>query len=200
MALDEQSLQLDFRADVTTTGLRVSYTLLNRTGITIGVFNRIMTVGADGTRNFLPENVYVQWENSQLHLRKMALPPPEGLEMTVRLLPHATRLEANATEHEEFVLALPVKVNHPYQRALLAGANPKAEIVAAEPRATKDIVFSLGVFPCDQPNLLQPVSAFPGVYRISNPGYADSHQLVVTRQTALQTPITVLDYRAIPRH
>ena len=64
MALDEHRLQLDFRADVTATGLRVSYTLLNRTGITIGVFNRIMTVAADGTRNFLPENVYVQWENS----------------------------------------------------------------------------------------------------------------------------------------
>src|SRR5205085_7161155 len=97
--LNEYTLRLEFKAETTVSGLRVSYFLITDSQTAVGVFNRLMAVASDGTRNFSPENIYIELENSELHLRKMALTPPEGLQMTVRPLPHESRLENKSFQH-----------------------------------------------------------------------------------------------------
>jgi hypothetical protein len=179
--------------------IRLSYALKNGSGATVGLFNRIQGVHLDGRLNLSADVVYVDFVDGVLELAKRVLPVPEGLKVSERLMPHVTRLEAGQEFKEELVVPVPVAVNQPYRRALLAGKNPGADVVADKPVGAHTVLFSLGVFPIPAEMRLMPVSpAYPKIFHVWPPGPALSGQVVLTHRASLAAPVAVHDYRVVP--
>ena len=103
------------------------------------------------------------------------------------------RRAAKADAGEEVRLPVPVRVCHPYARALMAGANPGADVNPEVPRGVRAVEVTLGAFPVTPEVTLIPVSpAFPTTFRPWPPGHV--RQVLLTRRVALPTEVVVLDY------
>jgi hypothetical protein len=180
--------------------VRVAYSLRNSSGGDVGAFNRLIVVGLDGTLRFPADAVYVDLEETTIHLRKMVLPIPAGLRMAEREAPYVSRLANGEVFREEFFVPAPITVSNPLRRAALAGASPGAEIVADNPRKAQSVTFSVGVFRAGSDVKFIPVSpAHPGVFRVWPPGPAVDRQTILTDTFRLGEPLTVMDYRAVAR-
>jgi hypothetical protein len=177
--------------------IRLSYAVKNGSGAPIGLFNRIKGDYLDGRANLSPDVVYVDYLDGVLDLTKRVLPIPDGLKVSERLKPCVTRLEAGQEFKEEVVVPVPVEVTQPYRRALLAGKNSGADVLADKPVQAQAVLFSLGVFPITAEMRFMPVSpAYPGIFWA--PSQASAEQVVLTHRTKLAAPLTVLDYRVVP--
>jgi len=180
--------------------LAVTYTVGNHGAIDVGVFNRIESAEPNGAMKYPSNLVYVDLEDSTLRVRKMVLPIPFGLTMTVRPVPYVTRVGPQQSFTEEFSLEAPIAAYDPLTRAALAGANPGADVVANRPEQARRLIFSVGVFRSDPGFRFIPVShQDPDIYRVWPPGPPVDRQQVLSKEFVLATPITVLDYRAVPR-
>lgn len=182
------------KASITGGVLEVTYTIDNRTAGELGAFNRIKSVRIDGTLDWSPDNVYVDLEGDTLNLRKMALPIPPNLSISAYTPPKCSRIPAGATFTETVRAAIPVRVCHPFKRALLHGT-----VVPDAPAKAKKAAFHLGVFPAgDGVRLVAENPAFPDVMTAVPPDPALAGQQVVTSEFLLDPPLDVLDYRVVP--
>jgi hypothetical protein len=158
-----------------------------------GLFARIKETFPDGSLKLSPDTAYVDLADGVLRVGKYILPVPEGLRVAERHAPLAVRVPAGAEWAEEIRLPIPVRVCQPYRRALLAAANPGADVNPDEPHAVMKVEVTLGAFPVDSHVNLIPVSpAFPTVFRVWPPGAI--HQVLLTRQVATPAEVLVLDY------
>jgi len=195
-----EGLTMELSVAVNDNSLEIEYWLHNASGASFGVYDRIMSIGIDDSPRFLPENVYVDFEDPVLHLRKMAIPIPEGLAMSEVVPPLVSILDKGAEVHEKFTLPVPVAVCNPYKRAMLAGAAPDAAIIANKPASASSIQLSLGVFNAHEiqnVHLLPFSPAYPTVFRVWPPGPPIDHQIILAKKIDLHTPIAVGDYAAI---
>ena len=181
-------------------GLRVAYVVQNTADVDMGTFNRLEVTSQEGIPTIQPENAYIDLEGTTLRIQKMVLLIPKDLTMTARPVPHVTRLPPGQTFKEEFLLRHPIRVYNPLQRAQLAAASPRATIVADDSKQANSVAFYLGVFRTIPGTKFIPVSdELPDVYRVWPPGPAVDNQVVLVETVNLTAPITVLDYRAVPR-
>jgi hypothetical protein len=179
--------------------IRLAYAVKNGSGTPVGLFNRIQTIHLDGRLNLSPDLVYVDIVDGVLELAKRVLPVPDDLMVTERRLPHVTRLEAGQQFQEELVVPVPVAVNQPYRRALLAAENRGGDVVADMPVQAHTVLFSVGVFPITAEMRLRHVSpSYPRAFFVWPPGPAVQGQVVLTQRVKLAAPLAVYDYRVVP--
>ena len=177
--------------------LVVSYRLSNRGPGEVGVFNRLATSGLDGLAVYLSDNVYVEVEDEKLVVKKIALPLPEGVQVTVQPIPDVTRLPAGHTLSERITLPLPARVNHPFRLISLLSASPGSSIVADQAVTVDTLQIQVGVFDAQELNFLPASPAAPDAFRVWPPGLAFDRQIVFSCEARLRTPIVVLDYRVV---
>ena len=183
------------RVKIEASELKVFYTIKNRTGDDLGIFNCIATTNLDGTINYSPNNVYVDLENSILLVRKMILPIPEGLNVAERMVPFVTVVRDGEEFNEAFSVAIPVKVCNPYKRALIAAKSPGAEVVPIEKKMATSIQVCIGVCSLGSDIKIYPVSrVYNDIFRIWPPGVCIDRQVVLSKKFDLEKPILVLDY------
>ncbi len=172
------------------TTLAVVYRIHNDGQDDVGVFNRLQTIALDGGLNFLTSSVFRELEGDSLLLSKCALPIPDGLRMSSYNAPHASRLAANSTLEERFVLPLPLEVRQPFRRALLDG-----QVKPAKAASARRIQLRIGVFPLSGDcRLLAEHPAFPEVMVTFPPGVAVERQQILAVTCELDEGIEVLDY------
>ena len=180
--------------------LTVSYTIANGGDNEVGVFNRIESPQPNHPLTFPPNLVYVDREGSVVEMKKVVLPIPSGLTMTMRPVPYLTRISPHRSLTEEFSVDLPISAYNPVKRADLAGNNPTADVTASNPEPVSKVVVSIGVFKSDASVKFISVSPdYPDVYRVWPPGPPIDRQLVLSKEFVLARPVTVLDYRAVSR-
>lgn len=174
--------------------IQISYTIHNGGVHDVGIFNRIQRVHPDGTISFDADTAYVELSGGVLFVSKMALPIPPGLNMAAYVPPHASRVAAGSAFTETISLLLPIKVMHPFRRAMLKG-----QVVADVPASATAVEFRVGAFPCDeQCRLVADNPAHPEALAVSPPGPAVARQELLSQRFSLREPIVVLDYRAVP--
>lgn len=187
---------------VTTRDLMVSYTVRNDTSTEVVLFNRIRAINLDDTLNLSPQNVYVDLDDSVLHLQKRVLPVPENLAMGERVVPFITRVAQGVEFKEQLSLGVPVRVCNPIRRAVLQGSSPESEIVPTKPETANAVRFSVGGFRVD-PSLqvhFHPVSSEdPGVFRTWPPIPSDDYLFLLSHSVALGRPVEALQYTAVAR-
>ena len=91
-AVRAPEVSLDVTVGVETGRLSVHYRVVNTSRSAIGLFNRLEQGGTSRDSQFPPDLVYVELDGETLHLLKMALPVPTGLQVTVRPLPMVSRV------------------------------------------------------------------------------------------------------------
>src|SRR5262249_33729181 len=149
--------------------------------------------------NLSPHLVYVDFEDGVLELAKRVLPLPDDLMVTGRRLPHVTRLEAGQEFQEALVVPVPVAVNQPYRRGLLASKNPGGDVVADKPGQAHTAVPCLEVFSIAAELKPPPVPpAYPQTFRLGPPAPAVAGQVVLTHRAKLAASLAVHDYRVVP--
>jgi hypothetical protein len=180
--------------------LRVGYRIRNEGPGDVGLFNRLPTKRLDGTLHFGAENVYIDVESGAepvLHLRKMALPVPEGLAVAVRETPFITPLAEGQEFVEDFALHVPVAACNPLREAQLVGATA-GPVAADAPVDVQAVVMSIGVFAIAPSWRLIPATPLHSdIVRIWPPGPPVDGQWVVMQRMALDEPLPTLDYRAL---
>jgi hypothetical protein len=184
-----------FDCKVTHTGsaLEVTYVIENRTDADLGVFNRLRALRPDGTTDFSPDIVYADLEADAIHLRKMALPIPKGLQVGAYVPPNASKIGAGDLLKETFTVPIPIRVCHPFKKAMVKG-----EVVADKLESAGKVVVSIGVFPLGADcRLIQEHPAFPDVLSAFPPHPALSRQVVLSQDFLLDPPLAVLDYRGV---
>ena len=195
MTSSESEIYFDSVVSHSLTELRVAYEVRNNGLGAVGLFNRIQSMKLDGTASYAVANTYINFEDGVLDLSKMVLPIPEGLNMTARIAPFITYLQAGDSYQEEFRLMLPIEVCQPMRRVSLAMSAPGAEVVANVPAQAKIVKVSVGMFRSKADWQFTAVSpAHPGVYRVWPPGPPVDTQIILTKTFQLSTPIAVLDY------
>ena len=94
---------------------------------------------------------------------------------------------------------MPVPVNSPFRRALLAASAPEGTEVFAHALGFATMVkLSIGAFVTDPAWKLIPLGVeFPNVYRVWPPGPAVDAQRVLTLSWPILPPVSVLDYAVV---
>lgn len=200
--------RVSFRCEIETTAaeIQVDYTVVNESGRTIGLFNRVQHTRLDDTLDFSPHNVYADIDGSELHLQKRVLPLPEGLSAAETIAPFVTRLENGQAFRERFLVLLPARACNPMRRAQLAGQSPGSEIVADEETGVDSIRYSLGAFVVEtSPEPGTPEVQFtpvlptrPDILRVWPPGLTVGRERLLTRERRLEESIPALQYRVVP--
>lgn len=179
--------------------LQLVYIVRNGANREIGLFNRVPEAGPGAPPTFAPDNLYTDLEQNVLHLRKMVLPMPEGLQMSGRPVPGIILLAAGAVFEEELTVVIPAVVNHPFRQALLVAKSQGGQVVTDQLRAANVVKFSVGLFLSDPAFRFEPVSSdHPDVFSVFPPGPAVDRQMILSESMNLPTTIPVLDYRVIP--
>ena len=197
-ALPELEVKLESSIKLESEGLRVAYTLHNNSGGDVGVFNCVPLNDSKGEISLATENTYTDLDGSLLQLRKMLLPLPQGFTVAVRKIPYVALMSNQQTIREEFIIPIPVVVNHPYRRAALTvGRGGGVEVVADEMSDADTVEFSVGLFKREPEMKFIPVGKeYPNVYRVAP---HTSKQVVLSHTERLRHPVPVKDYRVVPR-
>jgi hypothetical protein len=189
----KSTLALTLTAGASELWLDVAFT--NGEGVEVLLYNRLSIVSPDGSSSRVdPNAAYVELLGETLHVRKMVLPLPPGLQAAEKLSPYLSKVAPGETVRERLVFPLPVKVEQPYRRALLQSKAPPGHRVSASRAASaKALTHSLGMVTLGPGERL--IEVEPLVYRIWPPGPAADRQVVLeeTVDRAAQ-PIAVLDY------
>lgn len=175
--------------------LALDYTFTNHDAAPVCLYNRLSVVSADGSSSHVdPNAAYVELEGQSLHVRKMVLSLPPGLQAAERLTPHLCKVEPGASFHERLSFPLPVKVEQPYRLALAQSRAPSGHRVSASRAASAtELVFSLGAVLLAAGERL--IEVEPGVHRIWPPGPAVDRQVVLLQRIDCSAqPVAVLDY------
>lgn len=177
--------------------LRIQWRIRNTGSADLGLFARLPD--ADPARSYAPELFYVDIVAEVLHLRKMVLPVPPGLQMAERQPPGVTVLRAGAEERGSVVLAQPVHVWNPYRQAVMVGQAGGKRVAASLPRRIAGLAVSFGVFTMVPEERLLPLSPDrPEVFRLWPPGPAMQRQVVLTDHLALPHAAIAFDYETQP--
>jgi hypothetical protein len=177
-----------------TDALIVSYGIDNRSSMDIGAFDRQRVTRLDGTNDFSDDLVYADLEGSDLHLRKMALPLLAGLQISAYVPPNASLIPAETKRDVTFRVPVPVRMCHPFKRALLRG-----EVIADVPAEAHSVIVEIGIFICGGSCRFESEHpAFPEVLSVIPPGPALASQSVLSQRFPLDRPLPVLDYRGVP--
>ncbi|MBR0652161.1 hypothetical protein GXW78_21075 [Roseomonas terrae] len=177
--------------------LRIRWRLRNVGGVDLGVFARLPD--ADPARSYAPELFYIDVVADVLHLRKMVLPVPPGLQMAERQPPGVVILRVGAEEQGSLTLAQPVPVWNPYRHAVMVGEARGKPVAPTLPRRVTELAVSFGLF-----NLLPEEKVFPlspdrpEVVRLWPPGASMQRQVVLTDHIALPQPVVAFDYETQP--
>ncbi len=190
-----QTVQLEIQARVESRAVVVDYQLTYHGDGTIGVFDRVPSVATDGTSYLLPNTAYVDPEGHVLHLKKLVLDKPEGLQMVGQIVPGVVILHAGEVLAEQVQLPVPIPANNPNRLAAQVNAAGGKPFHTTAPFEATSVRLSLGVFRYDASEKLIELSpAFPGVYRLWPPGPSVDRQEVVSASAPLVPPVTMLDY------
>lgn len=177
--------------------LRIRWRLANLGGADLGVFARLPD--ADPARSYAPDLFYIDVAAEILHLRKMVLPVPPGLQMAERQPPGVVILRAGAAEEGSVLLSQPVRVWNPYRHALMVGQSGGKPVAATLPHRVTELALSFGLFPLMPQERLLPLSPDrPEVLRLWPPGPAMQRQFVLTDHAPLPRAVIVLDYETQP--
>ena len=177
--------------------LQVRWRLRNTGNVDLGLFARLPD--ADPARSYAPDLFYVDIVAEVLHLRKMVLPVPPGLQMAERQPPGVTILRAGTEEQGAVGLAQPVRVWNPYRQAVMVGQAGGKPVAATRPHRVVELAVSFGVFTLVPEERLMPLSPdHPEVYRLWPPGPAMQRQVVLTDHLPLPHAATALDYETQP--
>jgi len=176
------------------TGLTVNYVVRNDSAGDIGLFNRIPTIENYRETGFRPENTYIDLQGSTLLLRRMALPLPSGVNMTIRPIPYVTRVAKGQSYREELMFSEPISVDDPMRRAVLAKTSP-GRVPVPRRRQAESATLSLGIFQIDAEVRLTSVSAqYPDIYTVWPPGPPVDKQQILTKTVSFSPPLTIIDY------
>lgn len=189
------TVRLEIHARVEASAVVVDYRLTHQGEGELGVFDRLSSTAADGASHLLPETVYVDPEGHVLHLKKLVLPKPEGLQMAAQIVPGIVILRQGETLAEQIRVPVPVPANNPNRLAMLVNEAGGATFHASQPAEATAVRLSLGIFRHEgSEKLIELSPAFPGVYRIWPPGPSVARQVVVSADAPLAPPVTMLDY------
>jgi hypothetical protein len=174
--------------------LDVTYTIKNEGATALGAFNRLHATAVDGESHFSPDTVFVELDGDTLHLMKMALPIPRGLQISAYVMPHASSVPAGQSFTETFVVALPAKERHPFKRALTRG-----EVTPVKPATAKRVRVTIGVFLVGPEfRLVAEHPAYPDVLTAQPPAPARAGQVLLSQDIALNIEVPVLEYQGFP--
>ena len=109
------------------------------TSVDYGVFHRIVDFYPDGAYRLSADTAYIEVVGDTLRIEKSCLAIPKELQVAEKSLPWAVKVPAGVEWEEEIRLTLPVRVCHPYRRAILAGKNPGADVNPEEPKTIRKI-------------------------------------------------------------
>ncbi len=175
--------------------LTLEYTFENREGAPVCLYNRLSVVSPDGSSSHIDPNVaYLELEGQTLHVRKMVLALPPGLQAAERLTPLLCKVDPGASLQETLSFPLPVKVDQPYRQAWLQSKAPSGHRVTPSRAASATaLTFSLGAVVLGAGERL--IEVTPGVYRVWPPGPAVDRQVVLSETIDCSaSAIAVLDY------
>jgi hypothetical protein len=132
-----EDLNLEFEVlELTGSVLRCRYEVENVSGSELYLFNRLYhDLRDDGVFDLDPNLVYVDVENSTLHLSKRIPNLPEGVLAEALIIPCVTVLPSGGRMQETFSLSLPLQRMNPYLRHL-----------SAPVESYESVFFSLGYF------------------------------------------------------
>lgn len=120
-------------------GLRLRYRTENIWGREVYLVNRLFVSDPTGEIVLDPNRVYVTVKDGALHLAKMFVEVPEGMDVECPELPFLTMLQPGEVFAEEFDLRLPTKVAWPYEPF-------QAGVLREEVTTCEQIDFALGYF------------------------------------------------------
>jgi hypothetical protein len=175
---------------------RLGYSLQNDSAGDVAALLWIPALQPDHTTKFTPDSAYVEWDAGALHIRKLMLTPPAGMQAAERPIPFLSIIKAKQKLMQVMTLAVPTPVHHPFRQAVLGRAHGGMDIVPAEPRLANLLTLSIGIFPVASGMKVIPVQADLGIVRCWP---FPTSQQILTWQTPLAPPLAVLDYRAVPR-
>lgn len=179
--------------------LTVSYRVSNVTGDEWGVFTRLPEKATDGSLKLSADTAFVEVADGRLRVEKGILDVPDGLKVAVRSAPFVSRLAAGQEWQEDIRLPLPLKVSHPYRRALVVATAPGGSaVVPQEPVMVREVEVVIGVFPVMPDVNLRPVSpATPTLFVVYPPGVAADRQVQLRQKVKLPDELLALDYGVV---
>ena|SRR5690348_6617552 len=195
MQSDAIGVRLDMQLRLGSGVLDVHFSIMNETTRQYGCFCRLPSVSLDGTPAYLPDTVYVDFQDESARLSKLVLPVPEGLKVTERVLPGIVLIPSHERLIERIAVTLPIVANNPYRQALLISKAGGRTIAPVVPRTVTEVTLAIGVFETSDAEKYLPISpAYPRVFRIWPPGGAVMRQIVLTATAPLDSPVPALDY------
>lgn len=175
--------------------LVLSCKVRNLTGGDLALATRLYDTSPDGSLRLTPAAAYLEVTGGVLVVEKSDLAVPEGLQVAERVMPLVSRVPNLEEWKEDLRLPVPPLVCHPYRRALMAAADPGADVNADSPVTVTEVEVVFGAYPLADDLNLSPVSpAFPNVFHIFPPGVAGSRQVLLRKRLKLTAPMVVLDY------
>jgi hypothetical protein len=190
-----KDLLFEITAGLRAATLAITCRVWNMSSAPIGLFARIPETFPDGSLKLSANSAYITLLNDVLQVGRYLLPVPEPLKVAVRHVPLAMIVAPRAMWEEEIHLPIPVRVCQPYQRALMVGANPGANIHVKVPKIARRLEVTLGVFPFPEELTMIPISPeYPTIYKPWPPGQIE--QVLLTREIAMSADVKVLDYGA----
>lgn len=180
-------------------GLTLSCRIANPSDTEWGLFTRIEDTFPDGSFRLSPDVAYVELVGEVLRVEKSVLAVPDGLQVAVKKVPLVARLPTGAEWAEDIRLPVPVRVCHPYRRAvLLAGQPGGSDANPEEPKTVREVEVVIGAFPLLPDVNLEPLSpSFPALFRAWPAGVAAARQVRLTRKVPVPADLMVLDYGVV---
>jgi hypothetical protein len=191
------ALKIAFECNIVMQGdrLGVAYRITNQCGSSIGILNGLSTIGLDDTLQFSPNHVYVEFKEGKLELKKCILSMPDDVKAAEQPIPYVTLLKDGGEFTETFFVPVPIQVCQPMIRATLVA--PDMDVAATDVKQASIVSLTIGIVQATSDLKFIPVSpAYPGLFRIWPP--PDGRQILLSRDTRLESPIAVMDYKQIP--
>ncbi len=144
MTANASNLTARANLDLEQDRLKIAYTIKNGSPDRICVFNRLFDEG-DSSFDLNPNRAYLSVEGSDaVVITKRIIDIPDGMDVERPECPYMSCIEPGATFAEEFELAVPLRLDHPYVASYQKG---QQEQIVKRNR----ILFSVGyIVPSDK--------------------------------------------------
>jgi len=160
--------------------LRLRYRTGNPWGRELYLVNRLFATDPTGAIALDPNRVYVTVKDGALHLAKMFVEVPDGMDVECPEVPFLTMLQPGEAFAEEFDLPLPARLTWPYEP--FRPGVPREEVAICE-----RIDFSLGYFLPRERTWVTKTEVAGQYLLASEYGYLrQAHRVVVSRPLKLR--------------
>jgi hypothetical protein len=177
--------------------LKVGYAVENPTEFTLALLNRVPMTEHDMSVRIPVEGAFIELSGEQLIIRKNLLTLPEGMQAAANPVPFMMEVAPGGRFAEQFELATPVRVNHPFVEALIARGHPFEDARPVIPAQATKVTFELGAFAVYGSTKLASLGAqYPGVFRLAG---AMPPIRTFVHNEKLKAPISVLQFGLVKR-